>query len=60
MTDNQDREKNYHSSYVHEGFISAVNLLNDLMKINASLGIFNHVITKDLGSDHCCKNSISQ
>ena len=47
MTDNQEREKSYRSSYIHEGFISAVSLLNDLMKILVGLGIFNHVILKD-------------
>ena len=26
MTDNQERKKNYHNSYVHEGFISSVSL----------------------------------
>ena len=50
----------YHSSYVHEGFISAISLLNDFMKILVGLGIFNHVIFKDLGSDCYCKNGISQ
>ena len=44
MTDNQERENFYHSSYVHEGFISAVSLSNDLMKILLGLGIFNRVI----------------
>ena len=51
MTENQERENFYHSSYVHEGFISAISLLNDLMKIFVGLGIFNHVIFKNLGSD---------
>ena len=60
MTDNQERENFYHSFYVHEGFISAISLLKDLMKILVGLGIFNHVIFKDLGSDCYCKNSISQ
>ena len=50
MTDNQERE-NYHSFYVHAGFISTVSLLNDLMKIFLDHGIFNRVIAKDLGSD---------
>ena len=58
--DNQEREKFYHSSYVHEGFISAVSLLNDLMKIFVGLGTFNCVIFNDLGFDCYCKNSISQ
>ena len=40
MTDNQERENVYHSYYIHEGFISAANLLNDLMKILVGLGIF--------------------
>ena len=31
--DIQQRENFYHGSYVHKGFISAVSLLNDLMKI---------------------------
>ena len=60
MTDNQERESFYHSSFVYEGFISAVCLLNDLMKILVGLGIFNRVVFKDLGSDCYCKNSISQ
>ena len=50
----------YHSSYVHESFISAVSLLNDLIKILVGFGIFNCIIFKDLGSDCYCKNSISQ
>ena len=48
MTDNQERENFYLRSYVHEGFISAVSLLNDLMKIHVGLGIFNRVIFKGL------------
>ena len=44
MTDNQEREKIYHGSYVHDGFISAVSLLNDLMKIVVGLGIFKRFI----------------
>ena len=59
MTDNQERENFYRSSYIHKGFISAVSLLNDLRKILVGLGIFNHVIFKDLGSDCYCKNIIS-
>ena len=47
--DNQEKENFYH-----------VSLLNDLMKILVGLGIFNHVIFKDLGSDYYCKSSISQ
>ena len=47
MTDNQERENVYHGSYVHEGFISAVRLLNDLMKILIRLDIFKCVIFKD-------------
>ena len=58
--DNQERENVYHSFHVHEGFISAVSLLNDLMKILVGLGMFNHVIFKDLGPDCYCKNSIFQ
>ena len=42
------KENFYHSSYIHKGFISAVSLLNDLMKIIVGLGIFNHVILKDI------------
>ena len=41
--DNQERDF-YHSSCYYEGFISAVSLLNDLMKIIAGLGIFTRVI----------------
>ena len=60
MTNNQERENVCHSSYVHKGFISAVSLLNDLMKILVGFGIFNCVIFKDLLSDCYCKYSISQ
>ena len=43
--DNQEREKIfYHNSYVHEGFIAAISLLNVLMKI--VVGIFNLVFLK--------------
>ena len=59
MTDNQERENSYHSSYVQEDFISAVILIIDLMKILVGLGIFNRVIFKDLESDCYCQNSIS-
>ena len=45
----------YHSSYVYEGYISAVSLLNDLMKTIVGLGIFNRVILKDLGPDCYCE-----
>ena len=55
MIDNQEREHFYHSSYVHEGFISTVSLLNDLMKILVGLGIFSHAIFKDLGSNGFAK-----
>ena len=48
---NQVREKFCDSSFLHEGFISAVSLLNDFMKILVGLGIVNHVIFKDFGSD---------
>ena len=41
MRDNQEGENFYHRSYVHEGFISAISLLNNLMKILVGLGIFN-------------------
>ena len=58
--DNQEREKFYHSSYVYQGFISAVSLLNDLMKILIGLGIISSVILKYLRSDCSCNNSISQ
>lgn len=47
MTENQG-ESFYHSSYVHEGFISVVSILNDLMKILISLRILNLVVFKDL------------
>ena len=50
----------YNSSYVHESFIPAVSLLNDLTKILVGLSICNHIILKDLGSDCYCKNSIFQ
>ena len=58
--DNQERENFYPSSDVHKGFISAVSLLNDLMKILVGVGIFNHVIPEDIGSNCYWKNSISQ
>ena len=60
MTDNQEREHFYHSSCVHEGFISAVSLLIDLMKILIGLGKYLIVISKDLGSHCYCKNCISR
>ena len=44
MTSNQERENFYHSSYVHEGLISAVSLSNNFMEILVGHGIFNHVI----------------
>ena len=50
MTDNQERDNFYHNSYVYKGFISAVSLLNDLIKILVDLGIFNCVIFKNFGS----------
>ena len=59
MTDNQEKRNFYLCSYIHEGFISAVSLLNDLMKILIDFSIFNCVIFKDLESDCFCKNSIS-
>ena len=46
MADNQERENFYNNSNVPEGFISAVSLLNDLMKILVGLGRFNRVIFK--------------
>ena len=49
--DNQEREKFYHSSYVHKSFISSVSLSNNLMEILVGLGIFNRVIFKDFRSD---------
>ena len=56
--DNQKRENIYHCSVVHEGFISAVSLLNDLMKILVGLGIFTRVTYfKTLGSDYYCKQT---
>ena len=58
--DNQEIENFYYSSDVHEGFISALHLSNDLMKILVGIDIFNRVTFKDLGSDCYCKNSISQ
>ena len=60
MTDNQKGENFYHSSHVHEDFISAVSLLNNLMKMLVGSGIFNNVIFKDLGSTCYGINSISQ
>ena len=49
------KRKFYHSSYVYKDFISAVSLLNDLIKILVGLCIFNHVIFKDIGSDCYCQ-----
>ena len=46
MTDNQERKKFLNHSYVHEGFISAVNLFNDVMKILLGLDILNHIFLK--------------
>ena len=60
MTDNQERENFFTIVLIFKGLISAVSLLNDLMKIIVDLGIFNCVIFKDLGSDCYSKNSISQ
>ena len=45
--DNQER-KFYHSSNIHESFISAVSLWNDLMKIFVGLGTFSCIIFKGL------------
>ena len=45
-------------SYI-QSFIATVSLLNDFMKIFVHLGIFNRAISKDLGSDCYCKNSLS-
>ena len=50
MTDNQEKDNFYHGSFVHERFIFAVSLLNDLTKILIGLSIFNRVIFKDLES----------
>ena len=47
-------------SYVHEDFIAAISLLNDLIKILIGLDIFNCIIFKDLVSDCYCKNSMFQ
>ena len=47
MADNQG-EKFYHCSYVYEGFISAVSLSNNLMKILVGFCIFNRVIKKKI------------
>ena len=44
MTDDQVKEENVDSSYIHKGFISAVSLLDDLMKIFVTLGTFTRVI----------------
>ena len=60
MTDNQKGENLYHSSHVHEDFISAVSLLNNLMIILIGLDISNRAIFKDLGSGCYGINSISQ
>ena len=54
MTDNQEREHLYHSSYVHEGFISFTD------KNTFGLRIFYRFIFKDLESDCYCKSTISQ
>ena len=55
--DNQKKGKNYHCSYVCEGFISAVNLLYHLMKILVGIGVYSIVIFLKT----CyCKKSISQ
>ena len=58
--DRQSRKRKFLPEYFHESFISAVSLLNDLMKILVGLDIFNHTIFKDLGSECYCKNGISQ
>ena len=54
------KRENFYHSYIHEGFIFTVSLLNDLMKIIVGPGIFNSVIFKYLGYDCHYKNSISQ
>ena len=59
MACNQERENFYYDFNVHEGFISAVSVLNDWMKILVGLGKFNRVVCKDLGTGCYCKNSIS-
>ena len=56
--DRQSRKRKFFY-HVHDGFISAVSLLNDLMKILVGLGIFSCVISKDLGSRCYRKNCIS-
>ena len=48
MTDNQERENFYHNSGNHKGFIFAVSLLNNLMKILVGFGILNYIIFKRL------------
>ena len=49
------KENFYYCSYVHKGFIFAVSLLNNSMKILVGLGIFSHVILKTLGLIVCAK-----
>ena len=50
MTDNQERELFFTIVLMFtKVLIFAASLLNDLMKILVSLGIFNCVIFKDLG-----------
>ena len=44
-----EREQFYHNSCVHEGFISAVILLNDLMKILVGLVYSILLFLKSLG-----------
>ena len=51
MIGNQGRENLYHRTYVYEGILSAVSLLNDLMKTLVDLGLFDRVNFKVLGSD---------
>ena len=40
MTENWEKNNGKNFLYVHKSFISAVSLLNDLMKILVGLGIF--------------------
>ena len=59
--DKQSREKFFFfpNSNIHKGFINAVSLFNDLIKI-LGLGIFSIVIFRYVGPDSNYKNSISQ
>ena len=52
MTDDQEKENFYHSSYINKSFFSAVSLLNDLM--NGLLGSVFANSLGDLGSIQGC------